>query len=65
MHDKFDAGYIWRTGYGKKNQSVVGDRMCPLLFFKSTKYVFNVHGSWHSPNTLPTIVHDLAFRNKT
>ena len=31
-------------------------------FSKSTKEDLNMHGAWHSPNTLPTIVHCQTFR---
>ena len=34
--------------------------MC-LLFSKSTKEVFSVYRVWHSPNTLPTMIHGQAF----
>jgi hypothetical protein len=32
-----------------------------LLFSKSTKEVFSVYRVWHSPNTLPTMIHGQAF----
>ena len=38
---------------------------CALHFSKSTKKVFSVHGAWHSPSTLPTMVHGQAFLIKT
>ena len=41
-------------GKGRNIKYVVAITTC-LLFVKSTNEMFNVHGSWHSPNTLPTI----------
>lgn len=33
----------------------------PIFFSKSTKEVSNVQGAWHTPNTLPNMVHGHAF----
>ena len=44
---------VWRVGQGQNNQSFVV-AIIGLLFLKSTKAVFSVKGSWHSPNTLLT-----------
>jgi hypothetical protein len=47
---------LWsKEMWGKRRniKYVVAITTC-LLFVKSTNEIFNVHGSWHSPNTLPT-----------
>jgi hypothetical protein len=43
----------------------VGTIECAYSFSKSKKDVLSVQGAWHSPNTLPIVVHCQAFNNIT
>ena len=52
--------------YRKCLESVIGTNKivfcwrCAYTFSNSTKEFFNVQGKWHSPDTLPIIVHNQA-----
>ena len=47
---------------GLKNLLFCSGYNASTLVFNSTKEVFRMQGAWNSPNTLPTIDHNQAFR---
>ena len=64
MEGMYYPGQRFLTVTEKSMKNWVG--MNNLIFFsKSTIEVFRVHGTWHSPDTLPNMVHGQAFHIKT
>jgi hypothetical protein len=61
MRVKCDSWYKTSAWYGKSTESWIGTKNvvfnATTFFSKSVKDVYNVQGTWHSPNTLPTIIH--------
>lgn len=49
---------LWRVGQYKKKISLLYRIQCTFSFQKSTKVVLSMQGAWHSPQTLPTKVHN-------
>ena len=57
------TGKLWRFGAGRKFEYFIAATMCQHLFeLYKRSLLFSVHGAWHSPNTIPAIVHGQDFR---